>query len=269
LIWGSEIGEPFLPEVLPSIYGADFACEKSENNIYKTDKGKSNYVWEVTGGAIAGASNADSVVVSWTQVTQGKVTVRYTDSGIPSATASLTVEVRQRPNPQITGDRYILYNTENHLYTTESGKENYSWTFSGNIVLSEGGGNDDHTAWIDAGDVGTATISVNYLQDGCAALTPTVFQIDIVTDVGIDDNPYENSVIIAPNPSYHHTTVAFEKPFSGVIYLYNVLGILLQKIPSQSVLNQNIDLSNYPNGLYILELTTENELQIHRKIIKY
>jgi endonuclease I len=79
----------------------------------------------------------------------------------------------------------------------------------------------------------------------------------------------ENPVTISPNPSYRDVTVTFENPFSGVIYLYNILGILFQQIPLQSVYTQNIDLSNYPNGLYILELKTENQLPLHKKIIKY
>ena len=78
----------------------------------------------------------------------------------------------------------------------------------------------------------------------------------------------ENTVAIAPNPSYYYTTVTFEKPFSGVVYVYNIFGMLLQQIHPQYVYTQDIDISNYPSGLYILKLETEDQLPLYRKIIK-
>jgi len=268
LIWGTNFGQPFLPELLPNIFGKDFACENSEN-VYRTDKGNSSYVWEVTGGTITGASNLDSVVVKWNQITTGKVAVRYTCNGIQSPVASLTVDVRRRPMPHIIGDRYILKNTEHHLYTTETGKDDYTWNFSGNIALSEGGGIHDHKAIIDSGDEGIATISVNYTQGGCPALAPTVLNVEIVSEVGIDDISVGSiSILIYPNPGNHHAAIIFEKPFSGNIYLYNIFGVLLQKISLQNICHQSIDISKYPTGIYILKLGHDNQTSIHKKIIK-
>jgi len=267
LIWGSKFGEPFLPEIIPTITGQDFACENSEN-IYRTDKGNSNYVWEVTGGNIIGTSNLDSVVVKWEQITTGTIAVRYNCNGTQSPTTSLNIDVRRRPIPQITGDRYILKNTEHHLYTTEKGKDNYLWSFSGNISLSEGGGINDNTALVDAGDEGKATISVNYTQDGCPALTPTVLNIEIVSEIGIDENEY-GKITIVPNPSNKNTSITFEKPFSGTMYLYNIFGALIQQTSLQSICTHYFDISTYPNGIYILKLTTNNYTQFYKKIIKY
>jgi endonuclease I len=78
----------------------------------------------------------------------------------------------------------------------------------------------------------------------------------------------KNHISIAPNPSNRHTVVTFEKPFSGVIYLYNILGVLLQQSYLQNADTQNIDLSDFPTGLYFLELKPENKSPLHKKIIK-
>ena len=89
-------------------------------------------------------------------------------------------------------------------------------------------------------------------------------------EVSIDEKyNNENPLYISPNPNNGHLTVTFEKPFSGIIYLYNIMGARLQQIPVQSVSTQNIDISDFSNGLYILELTTENQSSLHKKIIKY
>jgi hypothetical protein len=85
----------------------------------------------------------------------------------------------------------------------------------------------------------------------------------------IDEKGDDDFVSISPNPTNHYVTVAFEQPFSGVIYLYNTMGGLLQKIPLQSAHTQHVDISTFPSGLYILELTAENQFSLHRKIIKY
>jgi endonuclease I len=89
-------------------------------------------------------------------------------------------------------------------------------------------------------------------------------------EVSINEKNHDEIFItIAPNPSHHHTTVTFEKPFSGALYLYNIFGVLLQQLHLQSSCIQNIDLSNFPNGIYILKLITENQTSLHKKIIKF
>ena len=79
----------------------------------------------------------------------------------------------------------------------------------------------------------------------------------------------ENHVSISPNPSSWHVTVAFEQPFSGVMYLYNTWGVCLQQIILPDASSQELDISNYPGGLYILRLATDNQPPVHKKIIKY
>ena len=91
------------------------------------------------------------------------------------------------------------------------------------------------------------------------------FVLPVSIDETTDDDHF---VSIFPNPSYQKITVTFEDPFSGDIYLYNMLGVPIQQILLQGTCTQHIDLSDFPSGLYILKLTTENQLPLYRKIIK-
>ncbi|MCL2511027.1 MAG: endonuclease [Bacteroidales bacterium] len=88
--------------------------------------------------------------------------------------------------------------------------------------------------------------------------------------VSIDEKNHDkNPVSVVPNPICHYTTVSFEKPFTGVIHFYNVMGVLVRQIHLQSTHTQHIDLSTLPSGLYILKLAAENQPPRHQKIIKY
>lgn len=266
LIWGDDFGKAFNPAGEADIFGEPSVCEES-SHLYRTEKNNSNYVWSVQNGAIEGAADRDSVVVRWDRSGEGVVLVRYSKTG-QEISGEFPVEIKQRPNPTITGDRQVLMNTEGYQYYTESSMSGYEWSFAGNVSLSEGGGNNHDFAVLDFGEEGTATISVNYSKNGCEAVHPTVMEVQIVKNIGIDALvSWEKNVAIAPNPATFFTRVNFTENFAGTVQVMDVFGKIVNDLKITNSTTQQIDLSTYNSGIYILRILPENGAAIYKKVI--
>jgi len=87
--------------------------------------------------------------------------------------------------------------------------------------------------------------------------------------VSIKENKQLSSITIYPNPSTGKYYITLQETINSTQYnleVYNLLGelILNQKIQSQTT---QIDLSQYPQGTYILKASGANQ-SFHQRIIK-
>ncbi|MDR0363586.1 MAG: endonuclease [Bacteroidales bacterium] len=266
LIWGAKFGEPFLPDGA-IIFGATSICEESVH-VYRAEKGKSNYLWNAQNGRIEGSAALDSVTVRWERSGTGNLYVEYEEQNGEQMSAELIVEIKQRPNATITGADQVLMNTEGYLYSTETNMTDYVWSFTGNVSLSEGGGGDDHTAILDFGEKGTATVSVNYTQNGCDALQPSLLEVKIVSTLGMENMMnWQKSITISPNPAAHFTNISFGNLFTGNIQIFNIFKQMINNITIYNSTSHIVDISSYGNGLFIFKITPENDSVIYKKIM--
>ena len=78
-------------------------CANSTGNVYTTQAGQSNYVWNVTGGTITagGTATSNTVTVSWGAAGTGHVTVNYNNAAGCSAASATdqSVTINALPTP--------------------------------------------------------------------------------------------------------------------------------------------------------------------------
>ncbi len=187
----SDCGAPSTPvtkaitvnnQPVPTIYsGSSTACQYA-NNTYATQAGKSSYVWSVSpNGTITPTGNPEVVTLNWTSAGAKIVGVVYTDpvTGCPAAApGTKAVAVAAAPVPTITGITSMCMNSGYYDYTTETGNTSYTWTVSSGGIITAGQGT--AVAQIVWNSPGPQWVAVNYYNaSGCAALTPTVFNVNV------------------------------------------------------------------------------------------
>jgi hypothetical protein len=157
------------------------------------------YSWTISpGGTITAGGATNSITVTWSGVGAQNVSVSYTNgSGCAAATPSVyAVNVTPLPTPTISGPGVVCANAAGIVYTTEAGMTNYNWAVSiGGTITAGAGTNSITVLWPYAGQ---RNVSVTYsTPTGCAAITPTVFNVTInpaaVPIIGSSNNPCINS----------------------------------------------------------------------------
>jgi len=168
------------PVPLPSINGLSAMCFGSSVNIYSTQGGMNNYLWNISsGGTILSGLGTDSIQVRWDTAGARFVSVNYANSyGCFAQTPTVkTVTVYPLPVPVINGSGNICINTTG-VYSTESGMSGYLWIVSpGGSIVSGSGTNTIHVIWA---ATGPQTVSVNYVNlNNCTAVSPSVLNVTV------------------------------------------------------------------------------------------
>jgi hypothetical protein len=163
------------------ISGSNIACA-GNTFVYTTESGMTNYLWTVSsGGTIIGASNTNSVSVTWYTPGSGTISVIYTDliGCTPGSPTQMSVQVGVSPIPTITGTASICPGSSGIAYFTESGMTNYTWTISSGGTITGGSGSNVITVtWQSSG---SQAITVNYTNvTGCRAGIPTSKSVTVL-----------------------------------------------------------------------------------------
>lgn len=83
----------------------------------------------------------------------------------------------------------------------------------------------------------------------------------------------DSDIKVFPNPTNNIIKIAFNLNLkqSVQISLFDIMGKLIfyKNIPEAKIVNESIDLSNYPSGLYLIKLKANNQKTIIKKISKY
>lgn len=170
-----------LAPTTPVISGSNIACA-GNTFVYTTESGMTNYLWTVSsGGTIIGASNTNSVSVTWYTPGSGTISVIYTDliGCTPGSPTQMSVQVGVSPIPTITGTASICPGSSGIAYFTESGMTNYTWTISSGGTITGGSGSNVITVtWQSSG---SQAITVNYTNvTGCRAGIPTSKSVTVL-----------------------------------------------------------------------------------------
>jgi len=84
------------------------------------------------------------------------------------------------------------------------------------------------------------------------------------TSVGIDESSQSNTFIIYPNPVSNNLTI--EAPQKSIIQILNIQDQLIKTLVASNA-KTNIDVSDFPSGVYVVEVKTEKGLGV-KKFIK-
>lgn len=77
-----------------------------------------------------------------------------------------------------------------------------------------------------------------------------------------NDNNYtlnESNIIIAPNPSSGKFTIHLNDIKSEKINIYNIQGILVHEVNSENQSNVEVDLTDFPSGIYFIKSTSNGQ----------
>ena len=174
---------------IPVITGPNSVCPGSTGNIYTTQAGMSNYVWNVSaGGIITSGALTNTITVTWpASAGSHSVSVNYTDPAVGCSATTPTVypvNVTSLITPTLTGPNSVCVGTSGMTYTTEPGMSNYQWSIIGGTITSGGTGT-SNTAIVTWNTPGPQSITVDYTPSGGCAHAPTVYPVNITPTVGI------------------------------------------------------------------------------------
>ena len=128
------------PLPVPTVSGPTSLCNFTTGNVYTTEAGKSNYVWNVSGGTITAGAGTNAITVTWNNDGAQTVSVNYANTyGCTAVSATVyNVTVKAAPSPVITGspnDGNIIAFGETVEYCTPLVTGHlYSWTGFGQII---------------------------------------------------------------------------------------------------------------------------------------
>ncbi|MCC6180523.1 MAG: T9SS type A sorting domain-containing protein, partial [Bacteroidia bacterium] len=219
------------------------------NSTTITATGASSYSWNT------GQSTA-SFPVTPTSTTTYIVT--GTSLGC-SAKDTVIVTVKPLPNVNFTK----IVNGANVQFTGPAGNTNYSWSF-GDATPNSTVQSPLHVYTTN----GKKYITLTAILNGCSgqkldsvviSITAILNNISFIDNIDIYPNPTDNFVRIQLNA---------KKSASFNISLISIDGKIVQSkdYKNTSVINDEIDLKNYSSGIYMLNISAENEQAIYQLI---
>jgi C1A family cysteine protease len=169
----------------PTLTGLTSICAGIAGNVYTTQTGMSNYIWNVSsGGTITagGTSASNTVTVTWNTAGTQSVTVNYSNLNgcTGAAPANVQVTVNPLPQPTLTGPTSMCAGTTGNVYTTQAGMSNYIWNISSGGVITAGGSAVSNTVTVTWITAGARYVSVNYNNSiGCHAISPVALNVTV------------------------------------------------------------------------------------------
>jgi hypothetical protein len=116
------------------------------------------------------------------------------------------------------------------------------------------------------GDIIPNTASIYF--DSNAAIVTNTFNTEFVAALSTD-NFESNNFVISPNPASNNVQVILQNTSETLnqILITDVLGKKVGKI--NAILNNQsiIDVSDLSQGVYFIEITTENNLKLVKKLV--
>jgi hypothetical protein len=163
---------------VPTISGANVACESSAYLDYTTEPGMTNYVWDMTpnSGTIS-QTGTNVVTVFWTAPGAKWVSVSYTNANGCTASAATVYNVTVNPLPgtpgNITGQSTVCAGSNAVAYSVAavSNATTYVWTLPAGASIATGAGTNsitvNYSATATSGNV--SVLAQNSCGDGQAS----------------------------------------------------------------------------------------------------
>jgi uncharacterized protein (TIGR02145 family) len=182
--YGCPAPSPTIKEVsvqnlpAPTITGPDQVCEGTQDVVYYTETGMTNYTWLVSAGGtitFGGGPNDNIILVTWHTSGPQWVSVNYQNAGgIPAPVPTvLDVTVHPLPQPVITGNVHPCVHSSGNTYTATSGMIIYQWVVSAGGSVTAGGGLYDDFVTVTWNTAGPQQVSVSSTNShGCVSLVP-------------------------------------------------------------------------------------------------
>lgn len=215
------------PQPAPAISGAAAVCTGSTTTYSVTNPVSGDiYLWNVTGGTIAGPSSGSSIQVTWPGSGQGTVSVTQTNSFGCDSTVTVPVNILAMPSPSISGlatgcaGQYITYST-----TLVPGNT-YNWSVNGGTITANN--NNSITVLWPSATTGTVTLT----ESNTLTCDTT---ISLIVAVGPQPAPVISGN--STNCTGTTTTYTVSNATPGDIYSWSVTGGMISGASNGSSVN--------------------------------
>jgi hypothetical protein len=168
----------------PTLTGPTAVCAGTASNVYTTQTGMTNYLWNVSAGGTVtagGTSTKNTVTVTWTTAGPQTVSVNYTSTSGCTATSPtvLNVTVNALPTPTITGPANLCAGVAG-TYLTQTGNTGYTWTVCTGGIIVAGGTSTSPYISVKWTATGAKWVRVSYTNpSGCKPTLYTQFNITV------------------------------------------------------------------------------------------
>jgi len=165
----------------PTILGngatvATHACENTNGQIYQTPSNVgSSYVWTITGGTITSPAtapyNSNQITVNWSVAGARILTVTETNASNCVKMATVNIDVKARPVPNIFGSTEVCASSIDIEYFTPNTGNTYLWTLlSGGAINGANNGDKIKINW-GTGTTGQIQLVETVPTTGCNQTT--------------------------------------------------------------------------------------------------
>ncbi|WP_200975455.1 YCF48-related protein [Echinicola sp. 20G] len=235
------------PKQLVEVIGDGVACYGSTQPFEVDSVAGTEYVWEVTGGAIQSGQGTAHITVDWTELGEQHLTVfaRNACGQGPDLNKSITVIQSPEQPGVIQGSVQVGLVEEAYEVPAVSGI-NYQWeTGGGGNIISGQGTNSVVVSWEKEGDFELKVTPMNACNEGQSQSLNV--NVNLITAI---ENEEENTIVkIYPNPSEGDIHISV-KGVGNIkeIRVMNSFGQSLQKItPGLGIFD--FDIQNLPKGV--------------------
>ncbi len=151
-----------------------------------TDSADVQYLLYRNGGYTGLSALGTKSNISFDVTSAGTYTIKARnthDNGcITDMLSSAIVSLYTAPTPTISGDNSVCIGSSNIVYTTQTGKKNYTWTISDATSTIVSGTDTTYQAIINWNSSGNKTVKVNYENEfGCSAINPSQYNVVVRT----------------------------------------------------------------------------------------
>ncbi|MCS6935595.1 MAG: PKD domain-containing protein [Chitinophagales bacterium] len=229
--------------------------------------GTETYAWSTGLTGTNPPSNPD--VTKVTVDVPGTYNVTVTNSAGCTATASVNVQypggLTNNVNFTVPGGQKCKGQPVTFTNTSQrTNGWNYTWFFGdGNMGYTKDGTNIYQNP-------GSYNVKLEQDSAGCKFVSPTK-TVTISNCTGIDDVSFANSISLVPNPTNGQITISISDNDGPVnIKVYNVIGSELKSFTADvagSTFSRSYDLSDLPNGTYLVKIQSGAKSAVKRLTI--
>jgi len=246
----------------------------------------------VTDYSISAVANADAVTWTLTPVEAGiivgtdlEITVEWDYGFVGTAYLSavgtnscgdgpvsdeLEITVNQTPSPEISGLDIVCDNEQVDYTAEDVTGSTYVWDIVGGEVVTGAGTYMISVMW---GEPGAGSVFVTETSAASCVGSSDYFDVTIDDCMGIDDNYAVAEMSISPNPAKENVEIILSCKAGSTykVVVFNTLGQVMFETNGVTMgdkQNVNIDVNTYKSGMYIVNLTTKDGLNIRKTFEK-
>ncbi len=179
----------------------------------------------------------------------------------------LDIEVYGEPEPEVSGFDLVCSGYEEEYQTPYFSGSIYYWEVIGGDIISGSGGHLISVLW---GDPGEGTLVVEEENLGGCSSTSEMYEVIIEECTSLEERS-EGVFIIYPNPAINLISISFSDiEFSSEITLWiiNTLGeVLMKQKMDKFSSNYVIDVSSFVPGLYLIQITNDQDVLARGRIL--